>query len=82
MNPQQKLESLQYNTVLAITSAARMSSIEEVGLESLKLRRWYITITFSVGLLKMKHFYFFLTWYQPLIGSVKLAIYQTLLYLL
>ena len=41
----EKLESLQYNAVLAITGAIRGSSTEklyeELGLESLKLRRWY-----------------------------------------
>ena len=42
---QNKLESVQYNTVLAITGAIRGSSREkiyqELGLESLKSRRWY-----------------------------------------
>ena len=40
-----KLESLQYNATLAITGAIRRSSTEgnyeELGLESLKSRRWY-----------------------------------------
>ena len=40
----QKLESLQYNAVLAITGAIRGTSNEkhnELGLESLENRRWY-----------------------------------------
>ena len=42
---QNKLESVQYNAALAITGAIRGSSREkpyqELGLESLKLQRWY-----------------------------------------
>ena len=42
---QNKLESVQYNAALAITGAIRGSSREklyqELGLESLKSRRWY-----------------------------------------
>ena len=41
----QKLESIQYNTALVLTGAIRGSSREklyqELGLESLQLRRWY-----------------------------------------
>ena len=41
----QKLESIQYNAALALTGAIRSSSREklyqELGLESLQLRRWY-----------------------------------------
>ena len=41
----QKLESIQYNTALALTGAIRGSSREKLyqklGLESLQLRRWY-----------------------------------------
>ena len=41
----QKLESIQHNAVLAITSAIRGSSTEklyqELGLESLQQRRWF-----------------------------------------
>ena len=41
----QKLESIQYNSVLAITSAIRGTSTEklynELGLETLEKRRWY-----------------------------------------
>ena len=41
----EKLESLQYNAALAITGAIKGSSTEklyeELGLESLKSRRWY-----------------------------------------
>ena len=40
-----KLESLQYNTCFAITDAIRVTSTEklyqELGLESLKSRRWF-----------------------------------------
>ena len=40
-----KLESIQYNACLAITGAIRGTSKEklyqELGLESLQLRRWY-----------------------------------------
>ena len=42
---QNKLESVQYNAALAITGAIRGASREkpyqELGLESLKLQRWY-----------------------------------------
>ena len=42
---QHKLESIQYNACLAITGAIRGTSKEklyqELGLESLQLRRWY-----------------------------------------
>ena len=45
-----KLESLQYNTTLAITGAIRGSSTEkiyeELGLESLKSRHWYRKMSF------------------------------------
>ena len=45
-----KLESLQYNATLAITGAIRGSStekiFEELGLESLKSRRWYRKMRF------------------------------------
>ena len=45
MSFQQKMESIQYNTALAITSAIRGSSREklyqELGLETLQQRRWY-----------------------------------------
>ena len=41
----QKLESIQYNPVLALAGAIRVSSREklyqELGLESLQLQRWY-----------------------------------------
>ena len=47
-----KLESLQYNATLAITGAIRGSSTEkmyeELGLESLKSRRWYRKMSFFV----------------------------------
>ena len=45
MSFHQKLESIQYNACLAITGAIRGTSKEklyqEIGLESLQLRRWY-----------------------------------------
>ena len=44
----QKLDSIQYNAALALTGAIRGSSREklyqELGLESLQLRRWYRTM--------------------------------------
>ena len=47
---QQKLESIQYNTALALTRAIRDSSREklyqELGLVSLQLRRWYRKLWF------------------------------------
>ena len=46
----QKLESIQYNAALAITGAIRGSSreklYEELGLESLKQRRWFRKLLF------------------------------------
>ena len=51
-----KLESLQYNTTLAIIGALRGSSTEkkyeELDLESLKLRRWYSKTSFLYKALK------------------------------
>ena len=51
-----KLESLQYNAQLAITGAIRGSSTEknykELGLESLKSRRWYRRMSFLYKVLK------------------------------
>ena len=45
MSFHQKLESIQYNACLATTGAIRRTSKEklyqELGLESLQLRRWY-----------------------------------------
>ena len=53
---QAKLESLQYNATLAITGAIRGSSTEkiyeELGLESLKSRRWYRKMSFLYKVLK------------------------------
>ena len=53
-----KLESLQYNATLAITGAIRGSSsekiYEELGLESLKSRRWYRKMSFLYKVLKSK----------------------------
>ena len=51
-----KLESLQYNATLAITRTIRGSSTEniyeELGLESLKSRRWYRKMSFLYKVLK------------------------------
>ena len=51
-----KLESLQYNATLAITGAIKGSSTEkiyeELGLESLKSRRWYRKMSFLYKVLK------------------------------
>ena len=51
-----KLESLQYNVTLAITGAIKGSSTEkiyeELGLESLKSRRWYRKMSFLYKVLK------------------------------
>ena len=53
-----KLESLQYNAALAITGAIKGSSTEkiyeELGLESLKSRRWYKKMSFLYKVLKSK----------------------------
>ena len=47
---QNKLESVQYNALLAITGAIRGSSrqnlYQKLGIESLKSRRWYQTLCF------------------------------------
>ena len=51
-----KLESLQHNATLAITGAIKGSSTEklyeELGLESLKSRRWYRKMSFLYKVLK------------------------------
>ena len=51
-----KLESFQYNATLAITGAINGSSTEkiyeELGLESLKPRRWYRKMSFLYKVLK------------------------------
>ena len=56
---QNKLESVQYNAALAITGAIRGSSrdklYQELGLESLKLRRWYQKLCLIFKLKKNKH---------------------------
>ena len=56
---QNKLESVQYNAALAITGAIRGSSREklyqELGLESLKSRRWYRKLCLFFKLKKNKH---------------------------
>ena len=54
-----KLESVQYNTALAITGAIRGSSREKLyqglGLESLNSRRWYRKLCLFFKLKKNKH---------------------------
>ena len=56
---QNKLESVQYNAALAITGAIRGSSREklyqELGLESLKSRRWYRKLCLFFKLKENKH---------------------------
>ena len=51
-----KLESFQYNAALAITGAIRGTSTEkiygELGLESLKSRRWYRKMSFLYDVIK------------------------------
>ena len=54
----QKLESIQYNACLAITRAIRGTSKEkfyqEIGLESLQLRRWYKKLGMFYKIFKSK----------------------------
>ena len=56
---QQKLELLQYDACLAITGAIRGTSreklYEELGLESLQLRRWFKKLSFFYKLFNSKH---------------------------
>ena len=53
---QSKLESIQYNTVLAITGAIKGSSREklyqELGLESLSMRRWHKKLSLPFKIIK------------------------------
>ena len=55
----QKLELLQYNACLAITGAIRGTSreklYEELGLESLQLRRWFRKLSCFYKLFKSEH---------------------------
>ena len=55
----QNLELLQYNACLAITGAIRGTSkeklYEELGLESLQLRRWFRKLSCFCELFKSKH---------------------------
>ena len=55
---QEKLESIQYNACLALTRTIRGTSKEklyqEVGLESLQLRRWYIKLRLFYKIFKNK----------------------------
>ena len=52
----QKMESIQYNAALAITDAIRGTSREkiyqELGLESLRKRRWYRKLCYSFKIFK------------------------------
>ena len=52
----QKMESIQYNAPLAITSAIRSTSREkldqELGLESLRKRRWYRKLCYFLKIFK------------------------------
>ena len=56
---QNKVESVQYNAVLAITGAIRGCSRERLyqrlGLESIKSRRWYQKLCLFFELIKNKH---------------------------
>ena len=58
MSFHQKLESIQYNACLAITGAIRGTSKEklyqEIGLESLQLRRWYRKLGMFYKIFKSK----------------------------
>ena len=58
----QKLESIQYRACLAITGAIRGTSGEkiyqELGLESLQLRRWYRKLTMFYKIYKNKSLFF------------------------
>ena len=55
----EKLESVQYNTCLALTGAIRGSSQEkiyqELGFESLQVRRWYKKLCLFYKVLKNEH---------------------------
>ena len=57
-----KLESIQYNACLAITGAIRGTSTEkiyqELGLESLKSRRWLTRLSYNIPPIKVRHDYF------------------------
>ena len=59
---QQKLESIQYKACLAITGAIRGTSGEkiyqELGLESLQLRRWYRKLAMFYKIYKNKSLFF------------------------
>ena len=58
MSFHQKLESIQYNACLAITGAIQGTSKEklyqEIGLESLQLRRWYRKLGMFYKIFKSK----------------------------
>ena len=58
MSFHQNLESIQYNACLAITGAIRDTSKEklyqEIGLESLQLRRWYRKLGIFYKIFKSK----------------------------
>ena len=46
LNLPHKLEWLQYNTVLALTGTIKKSSIEEIRLEYLRRKHWYMKVIF------------------------------------
>ena len=54
-----KLESIQYNAALTTTGAIKGSSreklYEELGLESLSIRRWYRKLSLFLKSLKLNH---------------------------
>ena len=76
------MESLQYSATLAITGAIRGSSTkkicEELGLESLKSRRWYRKMSFCIKFSKVNHRHTYLTLYQiVIIDNIKQEIQAT-----
>ena len=77
-----KLESLQYNATLAITGAIRGSSTEkmyeELGLKTLKSRRWYRKMSVFIMFSKVNCSHTFLILYQVvIIGNIKKEIQAT-----
>ena len=67
-----KLESLQYDTTLAITGAIRWSSTEKIYEElDLESRRWYRKMIFCINFSKVNHRHTFLILYQTAIHNVK-----------
>ena len=77
-----KLESLQYNATLAITGAIRGFSTEkmyeELGLKTLKSRRWYRKMSVFIMFSKVSCSHTFLILYQVVtIGNIKKEIQAT-----